>query len=127
MNEASPLLERLRQCTLPAEYVRLQNECLKVTGAEELIEIAREPSTSEFTRLDCLQLVFWITPSSVRYPRMLELCEHAADEREREILRSLLFRASTEETIKQFSPDRLEAFLQELQREYAESLFPKAS
>ena len=119
------MLERLRQCTLPAEYVRLQNECFKVTGAEELIEIAREPSTSEFTRLDCLQLVFWITPSSVRYPRMLELCEHAADEREREILRSLLFRASTEETIKQFSPDRLEAFLQELQREYAESLFPK--
>jgi hypothetical protein len=122
MNAFAALLEKLSGAATPAEYLAIQRECLAVAKEEESLEFWRAGAPDSASRLDSLQLLYWLTAPNDREARFRGLLEEAA-EADQEFLKALLFRAITERTIRTSHPGRVDRYLESVREEFANSLF----
>ncbi len=122
MSAFASSLEKLSAAATPAEYLSTQRECLAVAKVEEALQVSRSADPSSATRLDSLQILYWLTSPDERVVRFQRLFEEAAEE-EREFMKALLFRAITESTVRSSHPDRVDRYLESVREEFAKSLF----
>lgn len=122
MTAFSTLLEKLSAASTPADYLATQSECLAIAKEEEVFELSRATASNSLSRLDALQLLFWLTAPSERVARFQRLFEEAVEE-DREVLKALLFRAITEHAVRTSNPERVGLYLESVREEFAKSLF----
>jgi hypothetical protein len=123
------LLQRSVNAATAEEYVQCQSDCIRALAArcELLYAIAVDRSAVLEIRLEALQVLFFLAPSDLD-AFLLSLTSSLGDDPTlAEAARALLFRCQIRRTISTDHPDKLRAYLESTQHEYAKWRFSTAN